>query len=112
MGVYEGGQVLRAFPAEGVVLAAAADLRAEARTDFVKRYDRPAFDSIEAMCRSPEIDAVWIATPNDLHAAHSIIAAEHGKHVFCRKPIAITLAETERMIATAERAGVQLLAAH
>ena len=106
------GQVLRAFPAEGVVLAAAADLRAGARADFTKRYDRPAFDSIEAMCRSPEIDAVWIATPNDLHAAHSIMAAEHGKHVFCEKPIAITLAETERMIATAERAGVQLLAAH
>jgi phthalate 4,5-cis-dihydrodiol dehydrogenase len=106
------GQVLRAFPGDGVVLAAAADLRPEARADFAQRYDRPAFDSIEALCRSPEIDAVWIATPNDLHAAHSIIAAEHGKHVLCEKPVAITLDECDRMIATAERAGVQLLAAH
>lgn len=107
------GQVLRAFAdSAGVVLAAAADLRPEARADFARRYDRPAFDSIEALCGSPEIDAVWIATPNDLHAAHSIVAAEHGKHVLCEKPIAITLDECDRMIAAAERAGVQLLAAH
>jgi phthalate 4,5-cis-dihydrodiol dehydrogenase len=106
------GQVLSAFPCDGVVLAAAADLRPEARADFTQRFDRPAFDSVEALCRSPEIDAVWIATPNDRHAAHSIIAAEHSKHVLCEKPVAITLAESDRMIAAAERAGVQLLAAH
>lgn len=107
------GQVLRAFAdSPGVVLAAAADLRPEARAEFTRRYDRPAFESIEALCRSPAIDAVWIATPNDLHAAHSIVAAGHGKHVLCEKPIAITLEECDRMIAAAERAGVQLLAAH
>ena len=107
------GQVLRAFAdCEGIVLAGAADLRREARDAFTRRHDRPAFESIEALCRSPEIDAVWIATPNDLHAAHSIIAAEHGKHVLCEKPIAITLDEADRMIAAADRTGVQLLAAH
>jgi phthalate 4,5-cis-dihydrodiol dehydrogenase len=107
------GQVLRAFAeSDGVVLAAAADLRPEARADFTRRYDRPAFDSVEALCRSAEIDVVWIATPNYLHAAHSIIAAEAGKHVLCEKPIAITLEECDRMIATAARSGVQLLAAH
>ncbi|HEY3917201.1 MAG TPA: Gfo/Idh/MocA family oxidoreductase [Stellaceae bacterium] len=106
-------QVLRAFAdCDGAVLAAAADLRREARDDFTRRYDRPTFDTVEAMCQSPEIDAVWIATPNDLHAAHSIVAAEHGKHVLCEKPIAITLDEADRMIAAADRAGVQLLAAH
>lgn len=107
------GQVLRAFAdCEGIVLAGAADLRREARDAFTRRHDRPAFETIEALCRSPEIDAVWIATPNDLHAAHSIIAADHGKHVLCEKPVAITLEEADRMIAAADRAGVQLLAAH
>jgi phthalate 4,5-cis-dihydrodiol dehydrogenase len=107
------GQVLRAFDAcDDVVLAGAADLRAEARSDFARRCDRPAFDSVEALCRSSEIDAVWIATPNYLHAEHSIIAAEHGKHVLCEKPIAITLDECDRMITAAARNRVQLLAAH
>jgi len=107
------GQVLRAFgDCEGVVLAGAADLRPEARADFTQRHDRPAFESVEALCRSSEIDAVWIATPNYLHAKHSIIAAEHGKHVLCEKPIAITLDECDRMIEAAARNRVQLLAAH
>jgi phthalate 4,5-cis-dihydrodiol dehydrogenase len=107
------GQVLRAFPeSDGVVLAAAADLRPEARAAFSRRYDRPAYESVEALCRASEIDAVWIATPNHLHAEHSIIAAAHGKHVLCEKPIAITLDECDRMIAAAARHRVQLLAAH
>jgi phthalate 4,5-cis-dihydrodiol dehydrogenase len=106
-------QILPALLASnGVILTAAADLRPEARADFVRRHKLPAFDSIEEMCRSPEIDAVWIATPNHLHAAHSIIAAQHGKHVFCEKPIAITLEECDRMIAAADLAGVQIVAAH
>ena len=108
-------QVLRAFPevkADGVALNAAADTRAEAREAFTRRFDLPAFDSIAAMCRADVVDAVWIATPNHLHAEHAVIAAEHGKHVLCEKPIAVTMADCDRMIAAAERAGVQLLAAH
>lgn len=106
-------QLLRGFAAcEGVVLAAAADLRPEARADFIRRYDRPAFDDVEALCRAPDIDAVWIATPNHLHAAHTILAVQNGKHVFCEKPVAIMLEECDRMIAAAERAGVQIVAAH
>ncbi len=107
------GQVLRAFSGvAGVSLAAAADLRPDARDAFTKRRGLPAFDSVEAMCRSSDIDAVWIATPNYLHAEHSIIAAENGKHVLCEKPIAVTLAECDRMIDAAEHSRVRLLAAH
>ena len=106
-------QVLDAFvQSDGVVLGAAADLDPRAREKFAREHDLPVFADVEALCRSREIDAVWIATPNELHAAHSIIAAQNGKHVLCEKPIAVTLAECDAMIAAAERAGVQLVAAH
>jgi predicted dehydrogenase len=53
-----------------------------------------------------DIDAIDIATPTYLHAEMAIAAAEAGKHVFCEKPFANSLAEGEAMLAAAERAGV------
>lgn len=47
----------------------------------------------------PEIDAVYVATPVHLHAAQTILAAEHGKHVLCEKPMALDLTQCDRMIA-------------
>jgi len=96
----------------GIQLAAAADARKEARDLFAKAYDLPAFDSVEAMSASPEIDVVWVATPNILHCQHTIAAANGGKHVICEKPMALSLEECDRMIAAAEAAGVQLLQGH
>src|SRR5260370_212664 len=61
-------------------LGGAADIRPEAREQFTRTYGAPAFDSVEAICRSEAIDAVWIATPNEFHAEHTILAARHGKH--------------------------------
>ncbi len=96
----------------GVRLTAAADVRHEAREAFTKAYDLPAFDSVEAMCRSSEVDLVWIATPNTMHCEHTIAAVQAGKHVICEKPMAVTLAECDRMIEAAKNAGVQLLQGH
>jgi phthalate 4,5-cis-dihydrodiol dehydrogenase len=61
------------------------------------------------MCQSKNVDAVWIATPNEFHAEHTIAAANHGKHIICEKPMALTLAECDRMIETAKKNRVQLL---
>ena len=106
-------QILPCFDAvPGVKLGAAADIRAEARAGFAKRFDLPAYDSVEAMCRSRDVDAVWIATPNLEHCAHTVAAAENGKHVICEKPMAVSLAECDRMVAAADRAGVQLIQGH
>ena len=97
-------QILPAFAnVEGVRLGAGADIRAEARDNFKKRFDLPAFDTVEAMCRSSEIDAVWIATPNVVHCEHTVAAADNGKHVICEKPTAVSLEECDRMVAAAER---------
>ena len=64
-----------------------------------------AFGSYEAMLDSDAVDAVYIGLPNHLHAEWSIYALEHGKHVLCEKPFALTLDEVDAMIAASERTG-------
>jgi phthalate 4,5-cis-dihydrodiol dehydrogenase len=93
----------------GIALGAAADVRAEARESFRKKHEAEAFDTVEAMCRSRKVDAVWIATPNEFHAEHAIAAARNGKHIVCEKPMAISLEQCERMNAAAAAGGVRLL---
>ncbi len=63
------------------------------------------FDTPEALCASPEIDAVFVASPDALHCEHTLLALEHGKAVLCEKPLAMNAAEAERMLAAATRAG-------
>jgi phthalate 4,5-cis-dihydrodiol dehydrogenase len=93
-------------------LTAAADLREEARTMFASRYGGQTFESVEAMCKSPDIDAVYILTPNAVHAEHAIVAAEHGKQVIADKPMALSMEDCDAMIRAAERNGVRLLVGH
>lgn len=96
----------------GMTLAAAADIRPEAVGAFERKYGGKGFAGVEDMCRSDAIDAVWIATPNVFHADHTVIAAQNGKHVICEKPMAVTLAESDRMIEAADRSGVRLVQGH
>lgn len=55
---------------------------------------------------NPDVDAVVLVTPNSLHASQSIAAAEHGKHVFCEKPFAMSRSDAAAVIAAADKAGV------
>jgi len=55
-----------------------------------------------------DVDAVYIATPVNLHAAQTVAAAESGKHVLCEKPMALNVAECDRMLAAANASGVKL----
>ncbi len=66
------------------------------------------FGSYEALLASGAVDAVYVSLPNHLHAEWSIRAMEHGLHVLCEKPFALSLSEVEAMIATAERTGTVL----
>ncbi len=63
------------------------------------------------MINDPKVDVVDITSPNHLHCEMALAAIEAGKHVYCEKPLAVTLEEAERMAAAAERKGVKTLVA-
>jgi predicted dehydrogenase len=89
------------------IVAVASPNRAQA---FAERHHIAAhYADYRAMIADAEIDAVLIAAPNNLHADICIAAAEAGKHVFCDKPLAMSLAEADAMIAACEGAGVVLM---
>jgi 1,5-anhydro-D-fructose reductase (1,5-anhydro-D-mannitol-forming) len=76
---------------------------------FAARYKvERAYDSLEKMLQDRELDAVYIATPNSLHAPQAILAAEAGKHVLCEKPMATTVRDAELMIEACNRNQVKL----
>src|SRR5439155_15129354 len=56
----------------------------------------------------PEVDVVYISTPNGLHAEQAILAARAGKHTRCEKPLAVTVADARRVVEEFARAGLKL----
>lgn len=70
------------------------------------------YEQYDEMLRSGHVDAVYIALPNSMHADYAIRAAKAGIHALVEKPLAVTVAECEAMIAAADRAGVQLMTAY
>jgi predicted dehydrogenase len=62
-------------------------------------------DRLDELLGDPEIEAVWVLSPPDLHAEHAVAALEAGKDVLCEKPLATTSADARRMVDAAERAG-------
>jgi len=79
---------------------------------FAVRHDIPhKFTSLEKMAASPLVDAVYVASPNALHAAQSILCMEHGKHVLCEKAFASNAREAREMFAAARRNKVALMEA-
>jgi phthalate 4,5-cis-dihydrodiol dehydrogenase len=95
-----------------VRLVAAADPRAEARRQFVADFAGNAYLSVEELCADPAVEVVYIASPHQFHAEHVGLAAAARKHVLVEKPMAITLAECERMIAATRDAGIHLVVGH
>ena len=96
----------------GVALVAAADPRPEARTRFTEEFGGNAYARVDDLLRDARVEAVYIATPHQFHAAHAIAAAQAGKHVLVEKPMALTIAEAEAMVVAARQAGVKLLVGH
>jgi phthalate 4,5-cis-dihydrodiol dehydrogenase len=93
----------------GVKLVAAADPRAEARARFESDFSARAYDSVEALCADASVEAIYVATPHEHHAAHAIAALRAGKHVLVEKPMAISLDEALAMVEAARLARRQLV---
>jgi glucose-fructose oxidoreductase len=74
--------------------------------------DAKCFQEFDALLADDLVEAVYIATPNFLHAEQTVKAATAGKHVLCEKPMALSASEAEVMVAASERAGVKLMVAY
>ncbi len=93
-------------------LQAVCSRTAERAAEFAARHSIPlTFTSLDQMAASPEIDAVYIASPNSMHASQSILCMSHGKHVLCEKPLASDAAEVRSMIEAAEHNNVTFMEA-
>lgn len=93
-------------------LVAIASRDAGRASDASSRYhDVRAHDSYEALLADPEVEAVYIPLPNQLHAEWAIRAARAGKHVLCEKPLAGSAEDARRIVAACREAGVLVLEA-
>jgi predicted dehydrogenase len=90
-------------------LVAVCDVQEEAANAFGQEMGVPAFTDAAQIFARPDIGAVMVTTPNGLHTQLVLDAAAAGKHIYCEKPMAFTVAECDRMIAAAEQAGVRLM---
>src|SRR5829696_2735604 len=77
---------------------------------FCERWDIARhYSDWRELIADDTVDAVAIATPNDIHAEIAIAAAKAGKHVLCEKPLAMSLAEADAMIDACRTSGVVLM---
>lgn len=86
------------------VLAGTYDIKPE-RCELARSRGIKAYESFEAVLADPAVDVVTIATPNDCHKELVIRALEAGKHVICEKPVEMSVAALDEMIAAADRTG-------
>lgn len=93
-------------------LAALVSGKTKKLREFGRRYGVErlcGYDGVDELMASGEIDAVYIALPNNMHKEFTVRAAHAGLHVLCEKPMAIDVRECEQMIRAAQRANVKLM---
>ena len=117
-GVLGTADIARGQTIPGMKLAANCELYAIAgrRMEKAEQFKNAfgfakAYEGYDALLSDPEVEAVYIPLPNDLHAEWSIRALRAGKHVLCEKPMAPSESEAERMFRAAEESGVFLMEA-
>ena len=109
-----GAGMIAGYHAGAIAETAGARLVAVCREDparaaeAAERFGVPCDTSLAALLARPEIEAVCICTPSGQHAEQAIAAARAGKHVLVEKPLALTLADADAMIAACQQAGVLL----
>jgi predicted dehydrogenase len=83
-------------------------------TDWSRKYNIPEkncynYDNFDAIKNNPDIDAVYVITPNALHHDEVIRVAKAGKHVICEKPMGLNAKQGQEMVDACNKAGVKLL---
>lgn len=112
MGIVGTGRIAPRFVSEakyvsGISIVAAYNPEIESLQKFAKRFDVEAYDKgYEDFLE--QVDAVYIASPNEIHYEYAKQALEQGKHVLCEKPIAFTKKETQELYTLAKEKNVVL----
>jgi len=89
--------------AEGEKLVAVGSRHMESAQAFAQQYGIPrCYDSYEALAADPEVEAIYIATPNTLHYENCKLCLEQGKHVLCEKPMSLHVEDCAEMIKAAD----------
>jgi predicted dehydrogenase len=108
-----GGIARRRTIPEGIMnsanasLAAVYDINSEVNSEVARQFNTVAVSSIQELMKS-DIDAIYVASPVNVHFEHVISCARGKKHVLCEKPLGMSMAETEKMIAACRTEGVRL----
>lgn len=114
LGSYASGQLAPALQqTEHCYLAGIVTGTPAKAAAWKEKYNIPEkniynYDNFDSIKNNPDIDIVYVVLPNNMHAEYSIRAAQAGKHVTCEKPMAITVADCDRMIAACKKAGKML----
>jgi len=95
------------YPAKNAILHAVFDINQKSNEEVAREYGAKATGSIKELLESG-IDAVYVASPANLHLEHVIACAEAGKHVLCEKPLGKNVEEAEKMISACNAAQVKL----
>jgi D-xylose 1-dehydrogenase (NADP+, D-xylono-1,5-lactone-forming) len=115
IGIVGAANIARLFvdgvrPSRKVVVTAVASRDVEKARSFARETGiAQVHSTYEALLADPEIDAIYIPLPNNLHAEWSIRAVDAGKHVLCEKPLATSASEARAMFDAARRNGVYLV---
>lgn len=115
LGHFAQDAILPAFQhAENSKLVALVTGDPEKARELGERHQVPVFgyEQFEECLALPEVEAVYIALPNSLHAEYAVRAAKAGVHVLCEKPLAPTEAECREMIRACEESDVRLMTAY
>ena len=98
--------------AEGEQLVAVGSRHMESAQAFAQQYGIPrCYDSYEALAADPEVEAIYIATPNTLHYENCKLCLEQGKHVLCEKPFTIRPEQAQELYRLAEEKHLFLMEA-
>ncbi len=116
VGIIGPGRVAHRFAAacenlDNIHLWSVASRDRERAKVFAEQYKTlvpcPAYDDIHAFLADPQLDAVVIAVPDELHAQYAILAAEQGKHMLIEKPLCTNVQDGKRILEAVKSTGVK-----